>query len=71
VDERIWEWAPLLEPRQTALSVVDVQQRFTQMTGRPLYPPVADVLRRMRRVVDGARSVLVSRPAVAGGRRCL
>jgi nicotinamidase-related amidase len=56
VAERLREWAPLLAPRQTALLVVDVQQRFTQLTSPPLYPPVADVLRRMRCVVDGARA---------------
>jgi ureidoacrylate peracid hydrolase len=56
MDDRLREWAPLLAPRQTALLVVDVQQLFTQVLGPRLHPPVADVLRQLRRVVDGARA---------------
>jgi ureidoacrylate peracid hydrolase len=55
VDARLAEWSPLLDPRQTAVLVVDVQTHFTRTVGPRLFPPVEDVLRRLRRFVDGAR----------------
>jgi ureidoacrylate peracid hydrolase len=55
MDARLPEWSPLLDPHQTAVLVVDVQTHFTRTVGPRLFPPVEDVLRRMRRFVDGAR----------------
>lgn len=48
------ELASLADPRHTAVLVVDVQEQFAGMS---LYPPVADVLPRVRRFVDIARVV--------------
>jgi len=46
---------PLLDRGQTAVLVVDVQKHFTQVVGPRLFPPVDDVLERMRRFVGDAR----------------
>jgi nicotinamidase-related amidase len=54
VDGRLQEWSLLLDPGQTTVLVVDVQKQFTQVIGPRLFPPVEDVLGRMRRFVDGA-----------------
>src|SRR5918911_1417530 len=50
--------ATLVDPQHTAILVVDVQPMFTAM---PLSPPVSEVLPRIQRFLDMARSVGVLR----------
>jgi ureidoacrylate peracid hydrolase len=45
--------ATIAEPKQTAVLVVDVQNFFV---GLPLYPPVGEVLPRLRRFIRAARA---------------
>jgi nicotinamidase-related amidase len=53
----------LVEPRRSALLVVDVQRFFTRERPTPMYPPVEGVLDRLGRFIDEcrARGVLVVR----------
>ena len=53
----------LVDPRRSALLVVDVQRWFTRERPKPMFPPVEDVLRRLRGFTDAARAagVLVIR----------
>jgi ureidoacrylate peracid hydrolase len=46
--------APLADPERSAVVVIDVQNAFTDLS-RPKYPPVEDVLPRMRRFIEEAR----------------
>jgi ureidoacrylate peracid hydrolase len=53
----------LVDPRHSALLVVDVQRWFTRERPEPMFPPVEDALRRLRGFIDAARAagVLVIR----------
>ena len=53
----------LVDPGHSALLVVDVQRWFTRERPEPMFPPVEDVLRRLRGFIDAARAagVLVIR----------
>jgi nicotinamidase-related amidase len=53
----------VVDPRHSALLVVDVQRWFTRERPEPMFPPVEDALRRLRRFIDAARAagVLVIR----------
>lgn len=46
LDDRLQEWSELLDPRQTAVLVVDVQKFFTRARPAPMFPPLEDVLPR-------------------------
>src|SRR5262245_45716443 len=46
----------LVDPRYSALLVVDVQRWFTRERPEPMFPPVEDVLRRLRGFIDAARA---------------
>lgn len=46
--------APLVDPRRTAVLVVDVQEVFVNFPA--LYPPVAEVLPRLQRFIYAARA---------------
>src|SRR5262245_1551360 len=46
----------LVDPRHTAVLVVDVQKWFTRQRPTPLFPPLDDVLPRLRWVVEQARA---------------
>jgi ureidoacrylate peracid hydrolase len=50
--------ASLVGPRHTAVLVVDVELRFTQV---PLSPPLSEVLPRMHRFLEAARAANVPR----------
>lgn len=50
------ELGALLDPRQTAALVIDVQKAFTDESRLPKYPPAGEVLPRLRRFVDDARA---------------
>ena len=45
--------ASLVARQHTAVLVVDMQPMFT---ARPLFPPLAEVLPRLQRFLDGARA---------------
>jgi nicotinamidase-related amidase len=53
----------LVDPGHSAFLVVDVQRWFTRERPEPMFPPVEDVLRRLRECIDAARAagVLVIR----------
>ena len=55
--------ADIVEPKRTAMLVVDVQRFFTRERPSPMYPPVEGVLERLRQFVDQCRErgVLVVR----------
>ncbi len=46
----------LVDPKRSALLVVDVQRYFTRERPKPLYPPVDEVLGRLRHFIDACRS---------------
>lgn len=45
-----------LDPKSTAVLVVDVQRLFTDMVGAPMDPPLSEVLPRIGRFVQDARA---------------
>jgi ureidoacrylate peracid hydrolase len=69
VDDRFREWSDLLDPRQTAVLAVDVQKFFTRARPAPMFPPLEDVLPRLRRFLDRTADagVLVVRVQVVIG----
>jgi ureidoacrylate peracid hydrolase len=54
MDDRLREWSDLLDPRQTAVLVVDVQKWFTQPRPAPMFPQLEEVLPRLQRFLDRA-----------------
>lgn len=46
----------LVDPRHSALLVVDVQRWFTRERPEPMFPPVEGVLTRLRSFIDEARA---------------
>ena len=56
MDDRLREWSDLLDPRQTAVLVVDVQKWFTWPRPAPMFPQLEEVLPRLQRFLDRATS---------------